>query len=371
MSRRNILYFSSFGTMKGGGQKSLLLLVRLMNRDRFVPKCVAPAGGDFCEFLEGERVPCFVVPMESIKSLRVLRTIGTVLKVYRLIREEDIHLVHTDGPRNTFYAGLAAKLAGIPAVFHVRVSEKPRFEDRILAFLVDAFVFVSESSRERFRWLGKEVVQSVVYNGIDLREFEDSHNDPGIPEVEGRPSRRLSVGCIARIEEPKGQIFLLEAIPEIIQEAGGADFYFIGEQDEAYMKALSIRTRGVEEYVHFTGFVEDPFSLMKSLDLVVLPSLSEGFSRVILEAMALKKPVVATKVGGNPEAVVHGTTGFLVPPADPKALVQSIVALLSDPKKRESMGKAGFERVKSTFDIHKNVREIEGIYSRLLPMDER
>jgi glycosyltransferase involved in cell wall biosynthesis len=352
--------------MKGGGQKSLLLLLKLMNRDRFVPKCVTPTRGDFCELLGGEGVPCFVVPMQSIKSLRLVRTMATVLKIYRLIKEEDVRLVHTDGPRNTFYAGMAAKLARIPVVFHVRVSAKPRFEDRILASFVDAFVFVSESSRERFGWLRKSVTQFVIHNGVDVREFEDSHSMLGIPEVEGGSSHRLSVGCIGRVEEPKGQIFLLEAIPEIIRETGKADFYFIGEQDEAYMKALNSRTKGIEEYVHFTGFIENPYSLMKRLDLVVLPSLAEGFSRVILEAMALKKPVVATRVGGNSEAVVDGVTGVLVPPADPKAMAQSIISLLSDLKKRESMGKAGFERVKSTFDIKKSVREIEQIYSRLL-----
>jgi glycosyltransferase involved in cell wall biosynthesis len=352
--------------MKGGGQKSLLLLLRLIDRDRFVPKCVTPTRGDFCELLREKGVPCFVVPMKSIKSLRLIRTIATVLKIYHLIKEEDIHLVHTDGPRNTFYAGMAAKLARIPVVFHVRVSEKPRFEDRILAFFVDAFVFVSESSRERFRWLRKGVIQSVIYNGIDVREFEDSHPTPGISELERGSSYSLCVGCIARVEEPKGQIFLLDAIPKIIRETGRADFYFIGEQDETYMKALSSRTRGIEEHVHFTGFIENPYSMMKRLDLVVLPSLSEGFSRVILEAMALKKPVVATKVGGNSEAIVDGVTGVLIPPADPKALCQSIVSLLSDLKKRESMGKAGFERVKKTFDINKSVREIEEIYSKLI-----
>jgi glycosyltransferase involved in cell wall biosynthesis len=352
--------------MKGGGQKSLLLLLRLMNRERFAPKCVTPTRGDFCKLLRQEGVPCFVVPMKSIKSLRLARTIATALKIYRLIKQEDIHLVHTDGPRNTFYAGMAAKLAGIPVVFHVRVSERPRFDDRILASFVDAFVFVSQSSRERFRWLRKGVIQSVIYNGIDVREFEHSHPAPGISGVEGGSPHRLSVGCVARVEEPKGQIFLLEAIPEIIRETGGADFYFIGEQDETYMKTLSSRTRGIEEHVHFTGFIENPYSLMKRLDLVVLPSLAEGFSRVILEAMTLKKPVVATKVGGNSEAIVDGVTGFLVPPADPKALARSIISLLSDSKKRESMGKAGFERVKSTFDINKSVREIEQIYSRLL-----
>ncbi|MBN1106655.1 MAG: glycosyltransferase family 4 protein [Deltaproteobacteria bacterium] len=366
MKHRNILYFSSFGTLKGGGQKSLLLLLRRLDRERFAPKCVAPTEGDFCNRLEKQGIPCFVIPMGRPRSIHFTDTIRTIAGVYRLIRREKVHLVHTDGPRNTFFAGMAARFAGIPVVFHVRVTDTFHYFDRILPHLADAFIFVSESARSRFHALSAAKLQRVIYNGIDPSEFEDIRADPSFYGfLKGDPAP-FRVGCIGRIEAAKGQNFLLEAVPEIIRRVGETHFFFLGEQDAETMRGLRTLLTPIQGYVHFTGFLDNPYPAMKGLDLVVLPSLSEGFSRSVLEAMALKKAVVATRVGGNPEAVSDGVTGWLVPPCDPGALCDRIVDLLSDPVKRQKMGNAAHERVVKAFDIRKSTREIEEVYSRLL-----
>ena len=364
MGTSNILYFSSFGSIKGGGQKSLLLLLRHIDKKRFLPKCVTPDSGSFTEILKEEEIDYFVVPMGPTKSFNIPRILSTIIKLYRLIKAEKIDVVHTDGPRNTFYAGFAAKLAGIPLVCHVRVVDKPRFDDKVMTLLSNAFIFVSKSAQERFSWARDKIPGQVIYNGIDVKEFQEYQINSH--ELKEDNLYNYKIGCIGRIEEAKGQEYLIRAADKIINEFENVTFIFIGEEEKSYMSKIISETSSIKKNIKFMGYLENPYTVMKHMDLIVLPSLSEGFSRVILESMAMKKPVIATDVGGNPEAVIDGITGFLISPCDPDAISEKVISLLKDRNRRINMGEAGYQRINTLFRLDKNVKQIEKLYDRLL-----
>ena len=162
----------------------------------------------------------------------------------------------------------------------------------------------------------------------------------------------------------KGQEYLIAAMRQITN----AKLILVGSEDEQYLKRLKqlCEKFKVSQRIIFTGYRRDIPRFVKEIDLFVFPTLSEGFSRIILEAMAAQKPVVTTNVGGNTEAVLNGKTGYIVPLGDSFALAARINELVADKKKRKTMGQAGRKRVESKFTIQLNVERIQEVYVELL-----
>jgi glycosyltransferase involved in cell wall biosynthesis len=144
-------------------------------------------------------------------------------------------------------------------------------------------------------------------------------------------------------------------------------------EDHAYTERLRtfVAAEGLERYVTFTGWRSDMARVLRGLDLFVLPSLNEGLPRVILEAMAMALPVVATQVGGNAELVVHGQTGLLVSAQDPAALAVAMIELLQNPEPARSMGRRGRQRVEARFSLGATTRGVEGVIDAVLAKRRR
>jgi glycosyltransferase involved in cell wall biosynthesis len=176
------------------------------------------------------------------------------------------------------------------------------------------------------------------------------------------------VGIIGRIVPLKGQEDLVLAAPEILRIFPRVKFVLVGEADEdngRRLEELMDRT-GVRTSFFLTGHRDEIDPILAGLDILVNASLSEGFSRAVIEAMALAKPVVATRVSGNSEAVVHGETGFLVDPKDPDQLAGSILRLLRDPDLARRFGEKGRARVFEKFSLRGQIKKIEEIYRECL-----
>jgi glycosyltransferase involved in cell wall biosynthesis len=174
------------------------------------------------------------------------------------------------------------------------------------------------------------------------------------------------IGAISRLAWKKGIRHLIEATPYILESAPDAHVVIAGDgplraELEANADALGVRDR-----VLFLGSRADTIELMAAFDVFVLPSVVEGMSNALLEAMAVGRPVVVTDVGGNPEVVVDGETGLVVPPADPHQLAASIVKLLEAPELAAEMGAAGRRRVLEHYQIDVMTRRIEELYEELL-----
>jgi glycosyltransferase involved in cell wall biosynthesis len=218
----------------------------------------------------------------------------------------------------------------------------------------------------------------VVHNAIDVQDWDRRPGEGGtsLREELGVPASRPIVGLVGRLNQVKGQREFLLAADLVARAHPDAVFLLIGiirptspwaplagyfREVEALTRRPSLRGRVV-----LTGWRTDLPRVMASLDILVQPSRRETFGRVLIEAMASQKPVVATRVGGMPEIVVHGETGLIVPPEDPSALAEAILELLQDPARRHAMGEAGRRRVESHFDFAHRLRRIQSIYEDVL-----
>jgi len=174
------------------------------------------------------------------------------------------------------------------------------------------------------------------------------------------------VGTVARFTEQKGLKYFVQAIKLIKEQIPNCKFIIVGDGELKNSLINSVKNIGVSQDVIFTGYRVDAVSLMSIFDIFVLPSLWEGMPYTILEAMALKKPVVATNVFGNSEIILNGITGNLVPPRDSLAISEAVIRLLKDKEKAKEMGENGFRRVKKNFSAKKMTEKIEQTYLELL-----
>ena len=367
MKSFNILYLANSGEIFGGGQISLLGLIKGLNRKRFHPLVVCPTGGSLVDELKRLGIETEIIKMKTLRRLNIFSWMKTINKLFRLIKERKIDLIHSNGSRPTIYGSIAAKLSKAPLIWHVRIANRDRLLDKLLARLATKIVVISKAVGKRFNWLkDKENKVIVVYNGIDLERFNPTINGEKIREEFHLSPEIPLIGIVGRLDWYKGHQYFLQAAKEVTGTIPEARFLIIG--DGEYRKRLeNLRKElDLDKKVIFTGNRRDIPQILASLNIFVLSSVSEGFGRSVAEAMACEKAVVATKVGGLPEVVEDRITGRLVPPKNPSALAEAIVNLLKDKKKAKEMGRAGQKRVEELFSIKKNVRKTEELYEKIL-----
>ena len=368
---KNILYFSSFGDMRGGGQESLFQLIEHLDKNKFRPFVVVPNDGDLVARLKSINVIVIIIGLPKVTGFNVWTSGKAVKKLIDTIKTYNIDLIHTDGPRNTFYGGLAAKIKCKPLIWHIRISEKDKY-DRLLYFLSSRIVLVANTLRTRFAWVSNSDKFITVYNGVDLSEPRLGKFVPLVREQYGIDRKTLLIAAIARIESLKGQRYLIEACGRLRDKLDDVCVLLIGDiVDSGYCnecKALA-RELGIENRLIFAGYQNNIDQFLSEIDLFVLPSLSEAFPRSVIEAMGAGKPVIVTDVGGCSEAVEDKVSGFVVPAMDSKALADAIHKLCKDSKLRSKFGQAARVRAEKMFGIMKNVKQTEQVYLNILGKD--
>jgi len=357
----SILYTTSFSHMMGGGQWSLYYLIRHLDKDVFSPILICPEEGELAEKMEEAGAEVICLHMGRIRYLNPL----VLQRLITIIKDRRIDLIHTDSTTETFYAGIAARMMRVPVVWHIRVSEEEWFIDRILAILSTKLILVAKALNERFAWLKDRKKMVVIYNGIDLEAFDNFPTTSSIKREFNIAEDTVLIGCIGRIEKRKGQEYLISAMRDI----DNAKLILVGRSEAEYLQKITMLCNkfDIADRVKYIGYRNDIPSVLKAIDIFVFPTVSgEGFSRIILEAMAARKPVVATDNAGNPEAVAHGSTGYIVPTRDALTMAAKIHELRIDKRRRTAMGVAGRKRVEELFTIEKNVERIQGVYHDIL-----
>jgi len=206
----------------------------------------------------------------------------------------------------------------------------------------------------------------VVYNGIDLRHASSGMQATTRREL-GFDADHLVLGMVANYNRPvKGVGNFLDAIPPILSAVPSARFLFVGGGEEEDSLREKARTLGIEPYVVFAGYKKDIHRYYEIMDISVLTSFSEGLSLTLLESMGYGLPIVATRVGGNPEVVDEGRTGYLVPVKDNGTLVDRIVKLLQKKELRRSMGEEGRLRAERKFRLPDVANRYLDIYKGLV-----
>ncbi len=235
---------------------------------------------------------------------------------------------------------------------------------RVTKHLPDRIVCVSEAVKrvvvERERVDPSRVV--VVNNGIEIHDGAAGNREITRGKL-GFGADHLVIGMVANYNRPiKGVGNFLDAIPPIVEAMPSARFLFVGGGEEGNTLRDKARSLGIEPYVVFAGFQKEIRSYYEIMDLSVLTSFSEGLSMTLLESMAHGIPIVATRVGGNPELVQDGVNGYLVPVRDNRALVDRIVELLGDRELRERMGREGRSIAEGRFRVSAAARRYLDIY---------
>jgi len=367
----NIMYLSSFGSLKGGGQISLFHLVTNIDRAVFCPYVNLPADGDLADQLRRQGIEVIIQTFPRSFDFKIHRHFRALYNLLKLIEQYKIDLLHTDGPRNTFYAGIAAKIKGVPLMWHVRASNRDRF-DHLLYLLSTRLILVANSLRSRFDWIGKSSKFVTIYNGITLSEREGRKLSSKVRQAYGIKHKSLLIATIARIEPLKGHKYLIEACGGIKDELGDFHLLLVGDiVDLGYLNECKELARkfGIHDRITFSGHRNNVNQILNEIDIFVLPSLFEAFPRSLIEAMCAGKPVIATDVGGCTEAVEDTVSGFIVPPKNPEALAETVHMLGRDTELRQKVGRAARSRAEEMFSMKQNVKQTELLYREVLKVD--
>jgi glycosyltransferase involved in cell wall biosynthesis len=375
----------------GGGELKLLELVaelkrRYSGRYRMVVAAVGQGGPLEKQF---EKVADKMV----VYSKKHKYDVSQVWRLYRLILNERVNIVQT----TLFYADvigtLAARLAGVKNIISWEANTErgkssrrkknlkniiswetntqPYGTKHMTAYRLAAKGFrisVSVSNAIRKQVMEDRHVSPVktrtVHYGVDVNRFHPVSGEPFRKSL-GIPMQCVVFGTIARLSEPKGHHYLIQAVPAVVRRFPNIRFVFAG--DGPLRKSLESQTKalGIESYVQFLGFRTDVVELMAAFDAFVLPSLYEGLPNAVLEAMACGKPVVATAVDGTPEIVVHGETGLLVPAKDPDALAEAILRIAGNPHFRRWMGSLARRRIVLEHGLDDQVDAFHALYQEL------
>lgn len=372
MAKYKILCTLNQARVVAGTEKHLLILLKNLNRDLFDPAVVCFSDGPLIELLRKQGIKAWSLNRERFLDY------STARRLYSLIKEYKFDLLHSHCGQ---FACIIAKLAGVPYLIETRhglylnydqlnkVSFLRSLINKRKATFVDLTLTVNEIDKklliETFR-APKNKIRGVA-NGLDLEEIQSLEiNSTQIKHKLQIASSCNIVGTVARFTEQKGLKYFVQAIKLIKEQIPNCKFIIVGDGELKNSLINSVKNIGVYQDVIFTGYRVDAVSLMSIFDIFVLPSLWEGMPYTILEAMALKKPVVATNVFGNSEIILNGITGNLVPPRDSLAISEAVIRLLKDKEKAKEMGENGFRRVKKNFSAKKMTEKIEQTYLELL-----
>ncbi|MDH5741892.1 MAG: glycosyltransferase family 4 protein, partial [Nitrospira sp.] len=207
---------------------------------------------------------------------------------------------------------------------------------------------------------------TTIRNGIDQRRFSRS-GDPHKIRTEWSVGNGPVLLIVARLTEQKGHRFLIETLPRLLTEWPSLVCLFVGEGECREALRSLARKKGVAYACRFVGSQNNVGDWYAAADVVVLPSLSEGLPFVLLEAMAMARPVVASSVNGVPEIIQDGLNGLLIPPRNPQALEEAIRSLLRNPVQAVRMGKAGQQEVAAAFTVHKMIDDTVRVFEEAVP----
>ena len=384
--RYNILYLDS-GSGIGGGQRSLLLLLKHLDATRF--RSFLGCLGDSMLAAAARKAGHPVIPLDLPKQhdkgdkvrrftfddiTRDLLQLKVIFQLLWVLEEKQIDLIHANSLAAGLIGGIVGKLYGVPIVMHKRYATAYGVLDRLCEVLLDRVILVSEATRWAFAPHSK---QALIYNGVELSALRPPLSPP---RWRGGKTLRadlnldpdaLLIGIVTRITPEKGIHLLIEATAKLkaspyiqLLVVGGPYF----PKDAEYIDSLKVQAEklGIADRVIFTGFLEDTGAILSLLDVVLLAStIPEACPRTIIEAMAAGVPVIATPLGGSKELVTP-ETGILVPAEDPDAFAAAITQLAEDNERRKRMGKACRLRAEQLFCATQNARLTEDLYLDLL-----
>jgi glycosyltransferase involved in cell wall biosynthesis len=387
MSKRTTVVYVQPNSEIGGSDICLLRLVQALDKDRFEPIVVLPRQGPLVSAFERAGARIRFIKMATLRTkLSPLYQLGylgrywpTVLKLRSLLIEEQAQIVHTNS-LYSLYGAWAARLANVPHVWHIReIPPDVPFGRAALAafvqFMSGRVVCMTEACQRALFPTRVPEWSSVLYEGIDLSEFRRDITGERVRSELGIDLRTPVVGFVARLDPWKGLEIFVKAAAVVHERFPGAHFLVAGDAPQGYesharkMRGLAAES-GLSEHMHFCGFrhsFDAIPELMASLTMLCHTSVRpEPFGLVLIEAMAMSRPVIATRMGGPLEIVADQETGVLIPPGDPQQLAEAVCRLLANPIELQRMGEAGRRRVEERFPVKEFGAKLSWLYDSLL-----
>ena len=354
----------------GGAETVVLNLASRLDANRFRSIVLLPREDWLSKRLQERGIPTFFVDSKAWYDFRM--PIGMA----RIVVKEKVDLIHSHLPGQNFYGCMVGRLTGRKtiATYHgaIELSQSGRLRGGIQFWWVrrsaDTVVVVCDFVGAMLRKSGFPAAKIIrIHNGIDVGPFQVPADGRLRRELGLRNGTRL-IGTVANVRQSKGYEFFIQAARKVVDATPDVLFVASGDIDPIIARPLfdSVEKLGLKEHFLFLGFRTDVPEFLSELDVFVLPSVSEGFPLVALEAMASARPVVVTRSGGPQEIIDDGKTGFLIPPADPNAMARKICELLDNPLRAATLAGAARKKVASTFTLDRMIGEYEQLYQRLL-----
>ncbi len=364
----NILQVCSSSRISGAEKHVVVLSERLRERGHTV-HAICPPGGWLPDQLRAAGIPATEMNMRGLRG-----SVRAPMQLTRFVRENGFDLIHAHLTRATYAGLLAGRLAKVPLISSVHCRTTDLAYRYFFPPRRGRIVTVSDFLKNGLTRKGVPPSRiQTIYNGTDFvssaaeaAEAEAQNALPVRAEFSLPPDAEL-IGIFARVEEFKGHFVLAKAVKQIVAARPRACVVCVGSVEPKTQKELweIAAADGVAERLRFTGQREDVRRLMSAMDVLTLPSRYEACSMAIIEGMALGKPVVATRAGGNPELVEHNVTGMLIE-RNPEALADALIQILSNPASLRAMGEEARRRAETRFSAEVMVNQIEGLYRELL-----
>ncbi|MFL5742814.1 MAG: glycosyltransferase family 4 protein [Flavisolibacter sp.] len=356
----------------GGGESHLLSLVENLDKSQFEPVVLSFTDGPMVDRLKKMQVPTFIIPTTLPFDVRKWR------KVKQFIKEQKVQLVHAHGTRANSNVLWASRSLNIPVVYTVHgwsfhpdqnplVKKIRILGERYLTSHSNLNISVSASNQQT----GKDVISSfqsvVVNNGIDLKKFNPDISHRDIRTELGIARDVLLVVFVARFTTHKQPLSLIRAFAQALPQLADMHLLMVGDGDQKEDAVKLIETLGIKEKITLEKFRQDVPDVLSAADIFVLPSLWEGLPIGLLEAMAMGKAIIASKVDGTSEIIRHDENGWLVETDDLVSnLAKALVSLSRDEEKRKQFQQQARATVSQKFNAEKMTREIEKIYTEVL-----
>jgi glycosyltransferase involved in cell wall biosynthesis len=374
--RRILLLTDIFGTV-GGAERNITQLLIGIDKDKFDIYTACFVSGKLVESMRNQGFAITTLKEAGIYTISGLKNLA-FLK--RLATEKKICLIVTYHESSDFYGLALSRICHIPVISSRRdmgfkTALHYSLAYRVVGKYFDYVITVSDAVKREVikrRWFPERKIFT-IYNAIKTIDYGNVNEADGVALKRklGIHPEYPVVGMVANMTKIKGHHYFLQAAAIICKYHPNVQFLIIGYEGKEPGFTIAGFERygeeiGVSQSLHFVGGRTNVADLISIFDIAVLASLSEGFSNVILEYMASAKPVVATDVGGNPEVVVRGETGLLVPPGDPEALASAVLSMLGDKEMVFRFGMAGRRRVQERFSLDVMLRNYENLFEQVV-----
>lgn len=383
--------FVAHSSHKYGASRSLLALIDGL-RDRGVTcRVVLPREGPFSVELTHRGIDYIVLPLKQWASRDTWVARRLFRECFNLVvsaliaieaRSWGADVIHTNSG-TTPVGALAALLVGKPHVWHVRefgredhgFSFDLGFERsaRVMDRLSSRVICVSQALRSKYaRQICSEKLH-VIYNPIDVEAASPLLNGARTTSADTVPNQHPMLAIVGSIQPGKGQMDAVLAVTHLIQQGVEVDLRVVGDGDVDYFNELkrTVFENHIEQYVEFTGFVEDPFTLMQAADIVLVCSRSEAFGRATIESMMLKTPIIAARSGATPELITEGFNGLLYEPGDYQELARRIQYLFAHPRESAHIVRNSFEWASERFTVTRHADEVFDVLQKAVRAGQR